>query len=132
MEKLSKIPILSPLLKGAEDKPFNAFDDIYAMDKAAEGTDPPLSDKSSEKETTTDESSEAEQSKSGGASAGEKINDPNALTLLQWISSSENHKSLKRMAQSCTRELEIFDKKVMDSLSADIGNTIEHARRVSF
>lgn len=52
-----------------------------------------------------------------------------SLTLLQWISSSENQKALKRMAENCTRELEVFDKNVMESLKEEIEKTVESARR---
>lgn len=52
-----------------------------------------------------------------------------SLTLLQWISSSENQKALKRMAENCTRELDVFDKNVMETLKEDIEKTVESALR---
>lgn len=51
------------------------------------------------------------------------------LTLLQWISSNENQKTLKRMAENCTRELEVFDKNVMDTFKDEIEKTVETAKR---
>lgn len=52
-----------------------------------------------------------------------------SLTLLQWISSNENQKTLKRMAENCTRELEVFDKNVMDNFKDEIEKTVETAKR---
>ena len=56
-------------------------------------------------------------------------NPKSSMTLLQWISSSENQKALKRMAENCTRELDVFDKNVMETLKEDIEKTVENARR---
>lgn len=58
-----------------------------------------------------------------------KNSNKSSLTLLQWISSSENQKALKRMAENCTRELEVFDKNVMETLKDEIEKTVESARR---
>lgn len=56
-------------------------------------------------------------------------NQKSSLTLLQWISSSENQKALKRMAENCTHELELFDRNVMETLKDEIEKTVESACR---
>lgn len=80
--------------------------------------------------------SAAAKSSSGGeqSSTDEEIRDHGAqkhhnLTLLQWISSNENQKTLKRMAENCTRELDVFDKNVMDNFKDEIEKTVETAKR---
>lgn len=72
------------------------------------------------------------QSPASSVKSSEGMKDSNqksSLTLLQWISSSENQKSLKRMAENCTRELDVFDKNVMSTLKEEIEKTVENARR---
>ncbi len=131
--KLSDIPILTPLIQRAEDKPCHAFDEVYAEQKEAAAEIGAAT-------TSNGSSSEA----SGGTSSNnsdpinlekipeiEEIKEKTSLTLLQWISSTENQRSLRRMAENCTRELDMFDKKVMNDLRADIQTTIDCARRVS-
>lgn len=54
------------------------------------------------------------------------------MTLLQWISSTENQRTLKFMAENCGRELEMFEKNVMDSLKDDIEKTVDQAKREDF
>lgn len=112
LEKLSHIPILPPLIQGAENQPFHAFDEVFA---------------------DTEESFEANKEESTSTEdAGLVMKDSNQksqMTLLQWISSNENQKALKRMAENCTRELEVFDTNVMETLQEDIERTVESARR---
>jgi RB1-inducible coiled-coil protein 1 len=116
--KLSHIPILPPLLQGAEDQPFHAFDEVYADTEESFGE--------ANKDEANDSSSVASSTKD---EAMKDSNQKSSLTLLQWISSNENQKSLKRMAENCTRELEVFDKNVMETLKEDIEKTVESARR---
>lgn len=110
LEKLSQIPILPPLIQGAENQPFHAFDEVFADTEEAFGENLESSAASS---STKDEPAMKESS----------------MTLLQWISSNENQKALKHMAENCTRELEVFDKNVMETLKEDIVKTVESARR---
>lgn len=134
LEKLSHIPILPPLIQGAEEQPFHAFDDVYAdngesfaenlatvLNKDIE----PGHQSSTSESTTSKGSGGSGQHQQGMKDSNQKF----SLTLLQWISSSENQKTLKRMAENCTRELEAFDKNVMDNLKDGIEKTIESARR---
>lgn len=142
LDRLAQIPILPPLLQGAEDQPFHGFDDVYNdTDESFAGNpqkaiaanellkkqhDKIGSDASMESAGETsgsngDENQEAEMKDSN--------NQKSSLSLLQWISSNENQKTLKRMAENCTRELEVFDKNVMDTLKDEIEKTIETAKR---
>lgn len=74
-------------------------------------------------------SSHASSVKEDEAATMKDSNPKSSLTLLQWISSSENQKALKRMAENCTRELEVFDTNVMETLKDEIEKTVESARR---
>lgn len=116
--KLSHIPILPPLLQCAEEQPFHAFDEVYAdTDESFDLKSKKEKNESSVGSSTKDDAPKAmKDSKS-------------SMTLLQWISSNENQKALKRMAENCTRELEVFDKNVMETLKEDIEKTVESARR---
>lgn len=83
-------------------------------------------------DSTTNKSSSGGEQSSGGES--QEMKDSNnqkttGLTLLQWISSNENQRTLKRMAENCTRELEVFDKNVMDTFKDEIEKTVETAKR---
>lgn len=137
LDSLAQIPILPPLLQGAEDQPFHGFDDVYndTGESFAGHPNKHISDVTKHDKVTSDTSME-----SAGEASGSKISDENqegmkdsnqksSLTLLQWISSNENQKTLKRMAENCTRELEVFDKNVMETLKDEIEKTIETAKR---
>lgn len=115
LEKLSQIPILPPLLRGAEEQPFHAFDEVYA--DTEESFAPNAQQPNKDNEPIED-----------GAEM-KNSNQKSSLTLLQWISSSENQRALKRMAENCTQELELFDKNVMETLKDEIEKTTENARR---
>lgn len=124
--KLSQIPILPPLIQGAEEQPFHAFDDVYA------DTDESFAANIAKELINCDanvESSLSTSVKHEDESSAMKNSNKSSLTLLQWISSSENQKALKRMAENCTRELEVFDKNVMETLKDEIEKTVESARR---
>lgn len=127
LKNLSTIPILSPLLQGAENQPFHAFDEVLSDNTELFPADPA---QEVDREGSATEPSPSSSIKS--AKEGEEMgasNQKSTHTLLQWISSSENQKGLKRMAENCTRELEVFDKNVMEILKEEIEKTIETARR---
>lgn len=122
---------MTPLIQRAEAKPCHAFDEVYAEEK--------IESVASTNETSGEYGGAASSSNSEPATSGienppdsDDTKQKSSLTLLQWISSTENQKSLRRMAENCTRELDMFDKKVMNDLRTDIQNTIDCARRVSF
>jgi RB1-inducible coiled-coil protein 1 len=152
LKRLAQIPILPPLIQGAEDQPFHAFDDVYndtgesfagnaaqrqiALQEAAAAAaakEKAASDTSMESNVVTADA--ANKSNEGGGGGGDESHEEmhdsskSSLTLLQWISSDENQKTLKRMAENCTRELDVFDKNVMDTLKDEIEKTVETAKR---
>lgn len=115
--KLSHIPILPPLVQEAENQPFHAFDEVFA------DTEEVFSDNLGQESSSVASSTTKEEP------AMKDSNQKSSMTLLQWISSNENQKALKHMAENCTRELEVFDKNVMETLKEDIEKTVESARR---
>lgn len=54
------------------------------------------------------------------------------LTLLQWISSKENHKSLDEMAKHCSKVLAKFDDASIQKVKEAIKRTIDIAEQVGF
>lgn len=57
---------------------------------------------------------------------------PRTLTLLQWISSKENHKSLDEMAKHCSKVLSKFDESSIQKVKDAIKRTIDIAEQVNF
>lgn len=53
-----------------------------------------------------------------------------SLTLLQWISSKENHRSLRDMAEDCSRVLNNFDANAIEKIKISIKRTLEIAEQV--
>lgn len=149
MNKLARIPILTPLIQGAEAKPFDAFDEVYEDNESfihpanADPKPEPIQaksdtsnniSKSSNSEKTEEASSEVAAVSDelvGSGTSSEPGSNTNIMTLLQWISSSENQKALKKMAVNCNRELKMFDKNVMEVQKGEIDKTVDHAKRVS-
>ncbi|KAG5684501.1 hypothetical protein PVAND_013731 [Polypedilum vanderplanki] len=145
LERLAQIPILPPLIQGAEDQPFHAFDDVYndtgesfAGNAAAQRqlqqesggkVEKAASDTSMESNNVPVEAADKSVERSHEEAMKDSSNQKTSLTLLQWISSNENQKTLKRMAENCTRELDVFDKNVMDTLKDEIEKTVETAKR---
>lgn len=67
-----------------------------------------------ETEPTTDESSTTNET----ASSSTKSN--RSLTLLQWISTKENHQSLQEMAEDCARVMTHFDETAIKNIKGAI------------
>lgn len=135
MGKLAKIPILPGLLQCAENKRFSAFDEVY---DDAEFNKSGNSDKG-QTEATGEQLAVAGPSTSGGSSSSNEKSEQQAvvkkgeqkgLTLLQWISETENQRSLRCMAVSCAKELERFNEKNRDDLKAEIKQAVDAAQRV--
>lgn len=53
-----------------------------------------------------------------------------SLTLLQWISSKENHRSLRDMADDCSRVLHSFDENCIQKIKSGIEHTLKIAEQV--
>ncbi|XP_046746748.1 RB1-inducible coiled-coil protein 1 isoform X2 [Diprion similis] len=51
------------------------------------------------------------------------------LSLLRWISAKDNQSSLEQVAEQCSRGLEQFDERVMESLKSEVNSAIEAANK---
>ncbi|EFN87856.1 RB1-inducible coiled-coil protein 1 [Harpegnathos saltator] len=51
------------------------------------------------------------------------------LSLLRWISAKDNQSSLEQVADQCSRGLEQFDERVMQSLKAEVNAAIDNANK---
>lgn len=148
LTKLSTVPILGELLPHAQHD-FHGFDE-YFMDtvsytgstSADSGTSVggsssnsrnresliqtidsgSVADSSSQKNSTQSQTTKV-------AEAGPLTETPpsRGATLLQWISSRENHKSLRDMAEDCSRVLNNFDDEAIQKIKSGITRTLEMA-----
>lgn len=131
--RLSKIPILPALVQNAEEKRFSAFDDVYQDQafnnsggggNAAETTGTKESGDAKESGDVTDEKEPDEKDRS---TSSEKKS--STLSLLQWISVTENQRSLRKMAENCAKELEMFDEKTANLFQTEIDTAVAAANR---
>lgn len=157
LNKLSTVPILSELLPNAQHD-FHGFDD-YFMDtvsytgstSADSGTSVGGSSSNSRNREsliqTIDSGSVADSSSQKNLTGSDKSQTTKVVdsaepmtvetpppsrgaTLLQWISSRENHKSLRDMAEDCSRVLLNFDEACIDKIKGGIERTREIAEQV--
>lgn len=103
--RLSQFPVLPALMEYAEEHRFTGFDEVY-YDKDFN---------KSENSQASDETSTSDKKPS--------------LSLLQWISATKNQKALRLMAESCVKELELFDSKTIGALQGEIDKAVEAATR---
>lgn len=156
LAKLSTVPILGELLPNAQHD-FHGFDE-YFMDtvsytgstSADSGTSVGGSSSNSRNREsliqTIDSGSVADSSSHKNLTGSDKSQTAKAVdaepvppetppsrgaTLLQWISSRENHKSLRDMAEDCSRVLLNFDDACIDKIKSGIARTMEVAEQVS-
>lgn len=54
------------------------------------------------------------------------------LTLLQWISTKENHRSLTDMAEDCARVLKHFDDTAIKNIKGTIDQVLKNAEKVKY
>ena len=54
--------------------------------------------------------------------------DPEVFSLLKWISAKDNQSTLEQVAEQCSRGLEQFNERVMESLMTDANAAIESAK----
>lgn len=101
------------------------------LDNAAKQTTA-VSEDGSTATTSSSANTSSNKSKETSVDDEKKAETESDMTLLQWISSTENQRTLKFMAENCGRELEMFEKNVMDSLKDDIEKTVEQAKRDDF
>ncbi|XP_015607624.1 RB1-inducible coiled-coil protein 1 isoform X2 [Cephus cinctus] len=51
------------------------------------------------------------------------------LSLLKWISAKDNQSSLEQVAEQCSRGLEQFDERVMESLKVEVNAAVDSANK---
>ncbi|EZA53375.1 RB1-inducible coiled-coil protein [Ooceraea biroi] len=51
------------------------------------------------------------------------------LSLLRWISAKDNQSSLEQVADQCSRGLEQFDERLMETLKAEVNAAIDNAKK---
>lgn len=56
-------------------------------------------------------------------------NGEEVLSLFRWISAKDNQSSLEQVAEQCSRGLEQFDERVMESLKAEVNAAIDNANK---
>lgn len=154
--KLSTVPILGELLPSAAND-FHGFDEFFHGNVSYTGStsaDSGTSVGGSSSNSRNRESlTQTIDSGSVGDSSSQKINlnatdkkltahvsdadvinappQHRGLTLLQWISSKENHKSLRDMADDCSRVLNSFDDAAIEKIKSGINRTLAVAEQVS-
>lgn len=157
LTKLSSVPILSELLPNAQHD-FHGFDEYYldnvsytGSTSADSGTSVGGSSSNSRNREsliqTIDSGSVADSSSQKinltqlDKTQATKVTDADTVietpptrgaTLLQWISSRENHKSLRDMADDCSRVLQNFDETAIQKIKSGITRTLEVAEQVGF
>lgn len=147
LTKLSTVPILNEILPSASND-FHGFDEYFqdnvslagSAGAGSAGSNRGASSSSSAPTTQSDESSHSE-TVAAAHNTQNDVAQPTAdadaqpelessdqkqqqrsLTLLQWISTKENHQTLKEMAEHCSQVLRHFD----DTAIKNIKTTIEH------
>lgn len=154
LSQLSTVPILAELMPSAEHE-FHGFDEFFhdnvsftGSTSADSGTSVGGSSSNSrnrESLTQTGDSGGIGDSSSqnqgqldtiiptAGKIQDVELNEPQqtrSLTLLQWISSKENHRSLRDMAEDCSRVLNNFDANAIEKIKISIKRTLEIAEQV--
>lgn len=148
LTKLSTVPILCELLPSAQSE-FHGFDEYFKDNNSFTGSTSAGSGASgSNKETSTTPAIKDGTSQSQGPleSDGSLQSDAQpltgqeldlsdqqqsrSLTLLQWISTKENHRSLHDMAEDCTRVLSHFDDTAIQNIKGSIKHTLNNAEQV--
>lgn len=127
LARLAIIPILPGLILSAQQE-FHGFDDILYDDNESfltsilDGKEMIKKVKPNSEEVCVDvvSSSSNNQQKS------------KTLTLLQWVSAKETHKSFEHVAINCLKQLQSFENDKMLSLKTQIQKTIENAEKVYF
>lgn len=140
--KLSTVPILSELLPSAQSE-FHGFDEYYEDNVSFTGSTSGGSNTSgSNKDKSSIGSSQRQSSVSSTGAATTTNNNTTtdlelsdqqqsrSLTLLQWISTKENHKSLHDMAETCSQVLMRFDENTIKNIKGAIKHALDNAEQV--
>lgn len=134
LNKLSTVPILNELLPSAQSD-FHGFDEYLRDNNSFTGSS-----------SGSGNSRGSKSSDSTGGQSQKLPQEPNdaqedavfelseqqqtrSLTLLQWISTKENHKSLKDMADDCLKVLTSFDSNAIKYIKGTIKHTLDNAEQ---
>lgn len=159
LTKLSTVPILGEILPSAHDD-FHGFDEYFQDNVSLGGSAGAgsagsnrgvTSSSSTTAATQSDESShsgtvaagqnahiDGEQPTTDAQAAGQELESSDqkqqqrSLTLLQWISTRENHRSLQDMAEDCSRVLTHFDDTAIKNIKGTIDQVLKNAEKVGF
>lgn len=120
--RLSQIPILPGLLSSAQQE-FHGFDDFLYDNESF------LSSMLTGKENVQrSKTNAADISVNESSTSNQQI--LKTLTLLQWVSAKETHKSFDHVAVNCLKQLQSFENEKMFLLRTQIQKTIESAEKV--
>lgn len=130
--RLAQIPILPGLVQNAEEKRFSAFDDVYQDQEFNQSnlsggtTAGEVASKNGESGADYKEPEEKSEKSEKSSSCDRKTT---IMSLLQWISATENQRSLRKMAENCEKELEMFDDKTSTTFQTEIKTAVDAASR---
>lgn len=137
LTKLATVPILFDLLPSAQSE-FHGFDDYYQDNVSFTGS---TSGGSGASGNSGKDAKTALGASQTGANANNNNNNmelelseqqqARSLTLLQWISTKENHKSLQDLAEDCSRVLSHFDEAAINYIRGAIKHALDNAEQVS-
>lgn len=139
LQKLATVPILSEILPSAQED-FHGFDEYFNdtgsfAGSAGSGTSANRATQSDESTTQSQGAApaQAEQETESAATSDEAgdLKQSRSLTLLQWISTRENHRSLQEMAEDCGRVLAHFDDTAIKNIKGTIKQTLSKAEQES-
>lgn len=121
--RLSQIPILPGLLSSAQQE-FHGFDDFLYDNESFLSSMLPDKDKI---QRTNPNTADVFNDNESSCSKQQKLK---TLTLFQWVSAKETHKSFEHVAVTCLKQLQSFENEKMLALRTQIQRTIESAEKV--
>lgn len=149
LDKLSTVPILGELMPSAQSDFhgfYEYFQDNTSITGSTSGSGNSNSRGSGSREQPQSVSADAVPSDNSETTNGSDVamaaagddadlelsdqQQARSLTLLQWISTKENHKSLKDMADDCLKVLTSFDDNAIKYIKGTIKHTLDNAEQV--
>lgn len=124
LEKLAVVPILPGLITGAQQE-FHGFDEyLYENESFTLSVTGKTDNNLQRKSRSPQQQNDTDVMEHSG---GQKTK---GLTLLQWITAKETHKSFENVAANCLKQLQSFENDKMYNLRTQIQKTIENAEKV--
>lgn len=146
LDKLATVPILCELMPSAQND-FHGFDEYLQDNTSFTGSDNASGGSGSNGSASKEPSASSQQSSNaitdvekrgvvdtdnGGNLELSEQQQTRSLTLLQWISTKENHRSLNDMADDCLKVLNTFDETAINNIKGTIKHTLDNAEQVHF